>query len=886
MNSERWKIIETLYHSASELSDDQRNSFLRQECGDDHKLFQEVESLLKHASTPQSFLETPAIAILAKAIAADEHQSSPPSLEGKTISHYRILKSIGQGGMGVVYQAEDLNLRRHVALKLLPQFLARDPQARSRFVREAQAASALNHPNICTVHEIGEGQGLHFIVIELLEGETLKQRIAGGPLNIPEILRIIIEICDALEAAHSAGIIHRDIKPSNIIVTKRGAAKLLDFGVAKRVGIEVLEETKSLSGLQPTHLDIRLTTPGTAIGTVAYMSPEQASGRQVDPRSDLFSLGAVLYEMTTGKSPFPGKKVADVLRAIQDRQPPPIAKLASKTPSRLIRVIDKALQKDCPLRYQSAAEMKADLQALSLRLQAEKNRRNTAVGLVFATLFAVILVFNSMRLIQVRQLVLGEPSAGASHSIKSLAVLPLENPSGDSSQEYFVDGMTDALITNLTKLSSLRVISRTSAMHYKGTHKPLPEIARELNVAAVVQGSVFRSGDRVRVSAQLVDAKNDRNLWARNYDDRDVRDVLKLQSELAQAVAQEVAGKLSPQEQSRLAAGARSVDPKVYEAYLKGRYFSNLSSEEGLKKSLSYFQEAIREDPNYAPAYAGLADSYSVMGFGWADIRHPEVLAMDAAKKAISLDDSLAETHTSLGFVLHRYMQRWTEAEAEFRRAIELNPNYARAHRLYGQFFRNIGQPDRGCTEIHLAYELDPVDLSVGNGEAECLANGGRFDEAVRMMKDHIEMGPNRPDLRWVLGEIYERKRMFPEAIEQYRKGAELSHRNPMLLALLGSAYAGNGQTAKAEQFFEEMKRKSGNDHWLNAAAYARLGRKEDAIRELMEDLGTCVPGTCGPGASLYISEWRFDPLRSDPRFQAILKRLNYPEPARPSQQN
>jgi serine/threonine protein kinase/Tfp pilus assembly protein PilF len=886
MNSERWEIIETLYHSASELPDHERNSFLRQACGDDHKLFQEVESLLRHGATPQSFLETPAIAILAKAIAVDEHQPSPPLLEGKAISHYRIHKSIGQGGMGVVYEAEDLNLRRHVALKLLPEFLARDPQARARFVREAQAASALNHPNICTVYEVGEGQGLHFIAIELLEGETLKERIGRGPLSVAEILRIVIEICDALEAAHSAGIVHRDIKPSNIIVTKRGTAKLLDFGVAKRVGIEVLEETKSFSELLPAHLDIRLTTPGTAIGTVAYMSPEQASGRQVDPRSDLFSLGAVLYEMTTGKSPFPGTKVADVLRAIQDRQPPAIEKLAPETPSRLISVVEKALEKDCSLRYQSAAELKADLQTLSLRLQAAKNRRNTAVGLVSATLLAVILFFASLRLIQVRQLVLGEPSDGAAHAIKSLAVLPLENLTGDSSQEYFVDGMTDALITNLTKLSSLRVISRTSAMHYKGTHRPLPEIARELNVAAVVEGSVFRSGNRVRVSAQLVDAKNDRNLWARDYDDRDLRDVLKLQSELAQAVAQEVAGKLSPQEQARLAAGARRVDPKVYEAYLKGRYFSNLSSEEGLKKSLGYFQEAIHEDPNYAPAYAGLADSYSVMGFGWAAIERPEVLAMDAAKKAISLDNSLAEAHTSLGFVLNRHMQRWIEAETEFRRAIELNPNYARAHQLYGQFFRNIGQPDRGCKEIHLAYQLDPVDLRVGNGEADCLAYAGRFDEAVRMMKDQIEMDPNRPDLRWVLGEIYERKKMFPEAIEQYQKGVELSHRNPMLLALMGSAYAGSGQTAKAEQFFEEMKKKSGNDHWLNAAAYARLGRKEDAIRELMEDLGTCVPGTCGPGASLFISEWRFAPLRSDPRFQAILKRLNYPDSAGPSQPN
>jgi len=381
MRPERWQAIEELYHSALDLPDGQRDSFLQEACGEDQSLLYEVESLIRHGSTPQSVLDTPAIAIMAKAIAADEYQSPTPSLEGKTISHYRILEAIGRGGMGVVYKAEDLKLRRYAALKLLPQFLARDPQALQRFEREAQAASALNHPNICTVYEIDESDGVHFIAIELLEGETLKDRIKRGPLEVPEILGVVIGICDALEAAHSAGIIHRDIKPSNILVTRRGNAKLLDFGVAKRVGAELVRQLKDLSAILPGTVDLRLTDPGAAIGTVAYMSPEQARGQGVDTRSDLFSLGAVLYEMTTGKYPFPGKDLADVLRAIQEQAPASTEQLNPKAPSELIRITKKAMQKDRSLRYQRAAEMQADLQTQRIHLEARASKRKALLVL-------------------------------------------------------------------------------------------------------------------------------------------------------------------------------------------------------------------------------------------------------------------------------------------------------------------------------------------------------------------------------------------------------------------------------------------------------------------------------------------------------------------------
>ena len=444
MKSERWKMVEELYHSASGLSDAQRDSFLRDACGDDRSLLAEIQSLLKHGSDSQSILDTPAIALMAKAVGADEDERPGSLLEGTAISHYRILGVLGRGGMGVVYGAEDINLRRLVALKFLPQFVARDFHALHRFQLEAQAASALNHPNICTVYEIGETEGLHFIAIELLDGETLKERIARGPLDAEETIRIVGQLCDALEAAHNAGVIHRDIKPSNIVLTRRGSVKLLDFGIAKRVGQETIEQTRTLSELLPARADLHLTTPGAVIGTVAYMSPEQASGEEVDARSDLFSLGTVLYEMATGKCPFSGQNLADLVEAIQAQRPAQIEKINSKTPFELIRVTNKALQKNRAQRYQTAAEMRSDLQALSERLQSRAKKRKEWVAVLGLILLSLAILITSLRFTRIRKWMLGEPpTAPAIREIKSLAVLPLENLTGDASQDYFADGMTD-----------------------------------------------------------------------------------------------------------------------------------------------------------------------------------------------------------------------------------------------------------------------------------------------------------------------------------------------------------------------------------------------------------------------------------------------------------
>jgi TolB-like protein/Flp pilus assembly protein TadD len=879
MRPERWQAIEELYHSASDLPDGQRPTFLNDACAGDRKLFDEVESLLRYGSGPQSFLDTPAVAIMAKAIAADEFLYNTPSLKGEIVSHYRILEPIGRGGMGIVYAAEDLKLGRRVALKLLPEYLARDKESLRRFEREARAASALNHPNICTIHEIDEAGGLHFIAIELLEGETLKQRMARSRLSTKEILRIGIEICEALDAAHSAGIIHRDVKPANTFLTRRGTTKVLDFGVAKRVGPELIDQSLNFSNLLTSKFDIDLTDPGAPIGTLAYMSPEQVSGQSVDARSDIFSIGAVLYEMTTGQLPFPGKDATSVVRGVQLQRPIPVEQINPRTPSALVRFINKAMEKDRSARYQHIAELRADLQGLQSRLE-RKGRWRQAIFIPLALVAALaILIPASLRNSRIHEWIAGRSSTGIPVETKSVAVLPFENLTGDPSQDYFVDGMTDALIAHLTKLGSLRVISRTSSMHYKGTRKTIPEVARDLNVSAIVEGSVERSADHVRISAQLVDAANDRTMWSRDYSG-ELADVLELQSELAAAVAVEVAGKLTPQEQARFAHG-RSVKPEVYDAYLKGRYFLNRLMEEDLKKGVGYFNEAIRLDPDYAPAYSGLADAYSFIGFVGVETDRPQQLALEAAKKAISLDDSLAEAHASLGWVLHRHFQDWTGAEKEYRRAIDLNPSYATAHRFYGIFRRGIGLDAPGCEELRIAHELDPLNPLNTNRWAECLFAAGKYDEAVHMVKDNLEIDPNNLDSLWTLGGMYERRGTFSEALDLYQKALDATDGKAFIpYALLASAYGGSGQSEKAEEILREMKQKFGEDNWIAAFVHVRMGLKEQAIRELTEDLANDGPGTSGPGASLYVSEWRFDPLRSDPRFQALLRKFNYPESA------
>jgi non-specific serine/threonine protein kinase len=596
---------------------------------------------------------------------------------GSSISHYHVLGKLGAGGMGVVYEAEDLKLGRKVALKFLSQ--QNEAQSLERFQREARAASALNHPHICTIYEIDEQEGVPFIAMELLEGQTLAERVGGSPLPIGEAVELGLQIADALDAAHAKGILHRDIKPANIFVTPRGQAKVLDFGLAK-LNPAALGQRSSLE--MPTAETV-VSHAGVALGTLAYMSPEQARGEPLDARTDIFGFGAVLYEMSTGKRAFSGDTAAMIFDAVLNREPAAASKLNPKVPKDFERLMQKALEKDREVRCQSAAEIRAELKRIKRDLESPRRAAPRKRAAPSAT------------------------RRRAAKQIRSVAVLPLENLSGDTERDFFADGMTEALITDLAKIKALKVISRTSVMQYKGVRKPLPQIARELNVDAVVEGSVIRSGERVRITAQLIHAATDQHLWAESYE-RDLRDVLSLQNEVARTIAAEIQVKLTPQERAQLAA-TRAVDPEAHDLYLKGRHFWNKRTEEGLRKSLQLFEQAIDKDPTYAAGYAGLADAYNIMGYyGVLSPRDSFPKARAAANKALELDPSAAEAHAALGVVKRDYEWDWQGGFKHFEQAIELNPNYPSAYHWRSALFTALGKHAEAMNDIRKARDLDP----------------------------------------------------------------------------------------------------------------------------------------------------------------------------------
>src|ERR1700688_5027567 len=564
MNPERWRRVEQLYHSALALEESRRKAFLEDSCADDEALCRDVASLLARQRQAEEFMEVPALEMMARELAQEQNQpggrvEDPRQLVGRTISHYRVLAKLGGGGMGVIYSAEDSRLERNVALKFLHEG-ARDPAALERLRREARATSSLNHPHICTIYDIGEFEGEYFIAMEALEGQTLRERIAGQPLPLELLSEWGIQVADALEAAHIEGIIHRDIKPSNIFITNRGQAKILDFGLAKRTQRKIAEPraaNESTLSLREEHL----TSPGEAIGTVAYMSPEQARGEELDTRTDVFSLGCVLYEMATGQPPFTGSTSALLFDGILTQEPTPPSRRNPEIPAEVERIIHKALEKDREVRCQTAAELRADLKRLKRDTDSAKaasarhevpdrptmSRRWVAV--LAGSLVAILLVAGGLNLEKIRGWLYGtveHPRIG------SLAVLPLENLSRDPEQEYFAEGMTDELITDLAKISAIRVISRTSVMQYKGTQKSVGQIAKELGVDAVIEGTVLRSGNRVRITAQLVAAPTERHIWAESYE-RDLSDVLLLQNEVARTIAQQIRVPLTPQQQAQFA---------------------------------------------------------------------------------------------------------------------------------------------------------------------------------------------------------------------------------------------------------------------------------------------------------------------------------------------
>ena len=742
--------------------------------------------------------------------------------------------------MGDVYLARDSKLDRVVGLKLLPADYAADPVRLRRFHDEARAASSLNHPNILVVHDFGELDGCPYMVTEFVEGETLGACLQRGPLSVEQVVDISLQVASALAAAHARGIVHRDIKPDNVMLRPDGYIKVLDFGLAKLAPASDTQTTET--GLS--------TLPGIILGTPRYMSPEQARGIELDSRTDVWSFGVMMYEMISGVAPFAGATVSDSIAAILRRDPPPLQTPARSIPQSLDCLVMNTLRKEREERCRSAAELHADLRNIKRELQLEARTTPPAARTAKS----------SKKNAKLRR-----------QPVKSLAVLPLQNLSGSGDDEYFSDGMTEALIASLAQVSALRVTSRTSAMRYKKSRKPIADIARELNVEAIVEGSVLALEGRVRITAQLIEASSDTLLWAKSYE-RDLRDVLALQNEVAQSVVDEIRLKVTPQERVRMRR-ARQVDPQAYELYLRGRFHWHKRNEENVRRALGYFGEALAKDPTFAAAHVGVADSYVLLGFSLGVLAGQEwvAIAKSSAERALQLDDRLAGAHNSLALAKLQDWD-WTGAGLEFRRAIALNPADPVTRNWYANYLAALGRFDEAVEAAKRAIELDPLALAWNMGLGHIYYQARRYDEAIEQETKTLEMDPAFYMTHWVLGLAYEQKGRLTDAVSSFEQAVSLSG-SAVMQGLLGRNLAMAGRVEEASTILEALSRRAESAFVPRdtlALVHAGLGAHDRAIELLRH---ACNQPTFNL-IFLKVSPL-FDNLRGHFRFGDLLRRAN-----------
>jgi serine/threonine protein kinase/Flp pilus assembly protein TadD len=740
---------------------------------------------------------------------------------GRTFSHYKILELLGEGGMGMVYKAEDLTLKRTVALKFISTRAVSNDEDKGRFIREAQAAAAVNHPNICTIYEIDEHEGRPFIAMEYVEGKSLKDKIASGPLPVDEAVEIAIEIAEGLREAHGKGIIHRDIKSSNIMITAAGRVKVMDFGLAR-----FSDQTQ-------------VTQSGTTVGTIAYMPPEQGRGDRIDLRADIWSLGVVLYETITGELPFRADYEQATIYLIINEEPPSIRSRRSDVPEDLERIVEKALKKDPAQRFESAESMKQDLEAL-LNIQ----RAGTT-----------------------------PKRAGADEPGPSIAVLPFRDMSSDRDQDYFCEGIAEELINALVKLEGLRVVARTSAFQFKDRGSDIKQIGLQLDAKTILEGSVRKSGNRLRITAQLINVEDGFHLWSEKFD-RELKDIFVIQDEISLAIVDKLKIRLLGKERRDLVK-RYTADQQAHNLYLKGLYFWNRRLEGGMKLAMEHFHLAVEKDPGYALAYVGIADTYGSMGFlGYRPPKEVFPKSKEAARRALEIDDTLGEAHTSLAFINAFFDWDWSAAEAEFKRAIELNPNYATVHEWYGLYLSLMGKFDEAIAETEKARDLDPLSPIINTLSAASYLFAGRFEESIAGLEKTLEFDADFLPATGYIVMAYVANGMCEDAVRTMRRIESSSAEHAYMLGNIGYAYGLCGQADDALRILGVLK-KLAKRRYVSPVheAFVLLGldRTDEALDLFEKAYVERSPWLLYVGMNVFNQS-----LRSSTRYQELLRKIGF----------